>query len=110
MLHPNMLDSIVWKVQDQNITANGTCLRIVQTGENEMAEAIDHPRAPTKFPAAYTGGSKQTGFSLQAQGCESRKPHGHLRLGHPFHTPLAATDEPYQKISPVRKRLLSPQP
>lgn len=39
---PKHVDSLFWKVQDQNITANGTCLTIVQTGENEMAEAIDH--------------------------------------------------------------------
>lgn len=54
---PKHADSLFWKVQDQNITANGTCLTIVQTDENKMAEAIDHHRAPTKFPAAYTGGS-----------------------------------------------------
>lgn len=54
---PKHADSLFWKVQDQNITANGTSLTIVQTGENEMAEAIDHHQAHTKFPAAYTGGS-----------------------------------------------------
>lgn len=54
---PKHADSLVWKAQGQKITANGTCLTIVQTGESEMAEAIHHHRDPTRFPAAYTGSS-----------------------------------------------------
>lgn len=54
---PKCAHSLFWQVQDQNITANGTCLAIVQRGENETAEALDDHQAPTKFPAAYTRGS-----------------------------------------------------
>lgn len=54
---PKHTDFLPGKVQDQNITASGTWLVIVQAGGNEKAEATDHCGAPTEFPAAYTGGS-----------------------------------------------------
>lgn len=51
---PKPAESLLGKVQEQNITENGTPLSVAQPGENERAEVIDDIRALTEFPAAHT--------------------------------------------------------
>ena len=69
-----------------------------------MAEGIDHHRAPTKFPAAYTGGSvinRLVFFSKHRAVSQERlrdmrvnpRMRGWFRLCHPFHTSLVTTNE-----------------
>lgn len=48
-------ESLLWEIQEKNITANGTPLSVAQPGENEREEVIDDMRALTEFPAAHTG-------------------------------------------------------
>lgn len=64
-------ESLLWKAQEQNITADGTPLSVAQPGENERAEVIDDIRALRISSCPHRVlCDKQAGFPLQTQSWE----------------------------------------